>query len=98
MECYICDPRTDQENQCSYHSMELDPLSRFMSEITGCSYFTQSNSPFMNIEPHHADIIVAFIAGARLKLKLKQVDGANIYRLTDSDKIYFDYIPMDDMP
>lgn len=98
MECYICDPTTDQENQCSYHSVELDPLSRFMAEFTGCSHFTQSNNPFMNLDSHHADLVVAFIAGARLRLKLIKIKGVNMYRLTDSDEIYFDYASVDEMP
>lgn len=97
MECYICNPNTDENNQCSFHNVELDPLSRFMAEYTGCSHFTQSNIPFMNLDPRHADLVIAFIAGARLRLKLIEINNG-VYRLTNSDKIYFNYASMDEMP
>jgi len=99
MECSICNFEIDGlENHCEVHRYELDPLRQFMAEITGCSFYTQARDPFMNLDPDHANLIRAFIAGARLRLTLIEINNTNIFRLTSSDEIYFDYVTMDEMP
>lgn len=98
MDCSICSPEIDYENQCEFHRYELDPLSRFMADITGCPFYTQANDPFRHLDPDHANLVKAFIAGARLRLTLIEVNKTNTFRLISSDKIYFDYATMDDLP
>lgn len=97
MDCSICNPEIDYENHCEFHRYELNPLCEYMAIATGCSFYTHQNDPFMALDPDHANLIKAFIAGARLKLELIEINNTNTFRLTQAKSIYFDYITMEEV-
>lgn len=96
MDCYICNEETIDESKCEHHRFMLEPLAIFMQELTGCDFYTQTNSPFMYISLGHVNYIKSFIAGARLRLTVKKI-GSD-YRLIASDKRCFDFITEDEIP
>jgi len=96
MNCYICNENTDDENHCEYHRYELRPLQEFMAKLTGCSYYTQSNAPFLNIDSDHVYAISGFIAGAKMCLSFKYIN--NSLRLISIDEPLFNYCHLDNAP
>ena len=68
MNCYICNPNLpDNSCECEYCRYKLHPLKEFLREKTGNVMWTDSNTPFIDIDKGETtSLITGYIAGANL--------------------------------
>jgi len=95
MDCYICNPKSNDENHCENCRFEVYPIQEWMSEKTGDNMWTEDNAPFLQIDRNHANMIAGFIAGGQLPFRLVDLGSVIncMQRLVRIETPDFTYLP-----
>ena len=96
MDCYICNPQTEDINQCEQCRYELAPLVEWLAEYTGDNGWAGSNAPFISLHNDHVRLIVGFLAGGQMPFVTAK-RGCNTQLIRTAEPFY-SYVPFNLCP
>lgn len=89
MDCYICNPKTQDTGECESCRYDLYPLQEYMREITGDSSFTD-HAALSAVDSTDQQIINAWLAGAQLPYKCVRIGGN--FQVKRIDKVNLTFV------
>lgn len=100
MDCKVCNPRTNDDNVCDYHSRLLKPLLDWMLDETGNDYWSDDTPLKVKIHGSDIDKVAGFLAGAQMPVAVI-VDsgfGTRAGKITATSNPQFEFLQERDWP
>lgn len=89
MDCYICDPKTQDTGECESCRYDLYPLQEYMREVTGDSSFTDHGA-LSAVNSTDQTKINAWLAGAQLPYECVRIGGN--FQVKRVDKVNLTFV------